>query len=97
LLSLYRQGTGGEWQRVFPQNEAGLPIAANMTYQIPDNPIAIRDPTEKLRLLVLPMATTMFESRRPTTLSSGSVAAPLVQKDAAPAAPMVIEIPIAKN
>jgi hypothetical protein len=62
-LALYRMDAGGQWQRVFPANGPGIPIAANTSYQIPDDPIAIRGGQEKLRLAIVPAAGA--ESRAP--------------------------------
>ena len=37
-------------------NGPGLPIAANTTYQIPNDPITIRGNQDKLRLVIEPAA-----------------------------------------
>ncbi len=55
-LTLYRAAAAGQWQRVFPANGAGVPIAANTAYQIPDDPITIRGNEDKLRLMIEPTA-----------------------------------------
>jgi hypothetical protein len=55
-LTLYRMDAGGQWQRVFPASGPGLPIAANTSYQIPSNPIAISGGQDKLRLVIEPPA-----------------------------------------
>jgi hypothetical protein len=55
-LALYRMEAGGQWQRVFPANGPGVPIAANTSYQIPNDPIAISSNQDKLRLVIEPAA-----------------------------------------
>lgn len=102
-LTLYRADAAGQWQRLFPANGPGFPIAANATYQIPDDPIAIRGNQKKLRLVIEPAG-------RPAAiaqLATGSLNEPRAQAapNAAPAmaaapgapGPLVIEIPIGPN
>jgi hypothetical protein len=95
-LALYRIDAAGQWQRVFPATGPGLPIAANTSYQIPDDPIAIRAGQEKLRLVITPATV----SRLGGQLAAGALAAPrakaLEQTTAAPS-PLVVEIPIGPN
>jgi hypothetical protein len=92
-LALYRVDASGQWQRVFPANGPGLPIAANTAYQIPDDPIAILGGQKKLRLVIEPAA-------RPAAiaqLATGSLAEPRSQalpRAAAAPGPLVVEIPI---
>ena len=92
-MALYRANAEGQWQRVYPVNDAEVAIAANTAYQIPDAPIAVRDNREKLRLVIEPAARASFANQ----LTGGSLNAPrakaLDQKASGPA-PLVIEIPI---
>jgi hypothetical protein len=78
-MALYRVDVRGQWQRVYPVNDAEAAIAANMAYQIPDAPIIARDNREKLRLVI----------ERVTAPSAGAQ----LTSGAGPA-PLVIEIPI---
>jgi hypothetical protein len=95
-LALYRIDAGGQWQRVFPANGPRLPIVANTTYQIPDDPIAISGNQDKLRLVIEPAAVLRLQGQ----ISAGSLNQPRAQalekKTTAPA-PLVIEIPIGPN
>ena len=92
-MALYRADAAGQWQRVYPVNDAEAAIAANMAYQIPDAPIIARDNREKLRLVI---------ERAPGTSSAaqvttGALAAPrakALDQKAAGLPPLVIEIPI---
>lgn len=93
-LTLYRAAAAGQWQRVFPANGAGVPIAANTAYQIPDDPITIRGNEDKLRLMIEPTAAPRLG------ISAGSLSAPRAQAlDATKAArgPLVVEIAIGPN
>ena len=95
-MALYRADAQGQWQRVYPVNDAEVAIAANTAYQIPDAPIVVRDNREKLRLVIEPAAGPSFASQ----LTTGSLIAPrakAVDKKAAGPAPLVIEIPIGSN
>ncbi len=95
-MALYRADADGQWQRVYPVNDAEVAIAANTAYQIPDAPIAVRDNREKLRLVIEPAAGPSFGAQ----LTTGSLNAPrakALDKKAAGPAPLVIEIPIGAN
>jgi len=92
-MALYRADARGQWQRVYPVNDAEVAIAANTAYQIPDAPIAVRDNREKLRLVIEPAAGPSLEAQ----LTTGSLNAPrakALDKKAAGPAPLVVEIPI---
>jgi len=101
-LALYRMGVAGQWQRVFPMNGSGIPIAANTTYQIPENPIAIGGNQDKLRLVIEPgeTAASAAPALANDRVSTGQLAEPrakaMLQKSAAPA-PLVVEIAIGPN
>ncbi len=95
-MALYRATPEGQWQRVYPLNDAGVAIAANTAYQIPDKPITVRDNQEKLRLVIEPAVRPSIRGQ----LTTGSLNAPrakaLDEKAAGPA-PLIIEIPIGPN
>jgi hypothetical protein len=96
-LALYRTAAGGKWERVFPSNDSpGLPIAANVSYQIPDDPIAIRGDQEKLRLVIEPAARSGIVARLATGAASEPRAQALERKTEGPT-PLVIEIAIGQN
>ncbi len=92
-MALYRANAEGQWQRVYPLNEAGVAIAANTAYRIPDAPISVRDNREKLRLVIEPAVGPLIGGQ----LTTGSLNAPrakaLDEKATGPA-PLIIEIPI---
>ncbi len=94
-LSLYRADAAGQWQRVYPANGPAFPIAANTTYQIPDDPIAMRGNARRLRLVIEP-----GPAPAPLAQATGALMAPRAQtlekKEAAPTR-LVIEIPIGPN
>jgi len=95
-MALYRADAEGQWQRVYPVNDAEVAIAANTAYQIPDAPIMVRDNREKLRLVIEPAAGPSSVAQ----LTTGSLAAPrakALDKKAAGPAPLVVEIPIGSN
>jgi hypothetical protein len=96
-LSLYRLDAQGQWRHVYPVNTPEISVPANTTLQIPDEPIAINGPQDKLRLVVQPAATLAFGSLETGSRLTGQSAEPrakaLAKKTAAPA-PLVIEITI---
>jgi Domain of unknown function (DUF4384) len=95
-LALYRADAVGQWQRVFPANGAAVPIAANTTYQIPDDPITIRGNQGKLRLVITPAAGPGIRAQ----LATGALAAPradALQKKTEAPAPLVVEIMLGPN
>jgi hypothetical protein len=101
-LTLYRAAAAGQWQRVYPANGAGVPIAANIAYQIPDDPITIRSDRDKLRLMIEPTAAPSLGAQFATGAlseprTSARLNAPRAQaqeKTAAAPAPLVVEIAI---
>ncbi len=62
-LALYQADAAGQWQRVFPVNAPGLPIMADIAYQVPDDPLAIGGNQNKLRLVIEPSAGPAFRSQ----------------------------------
>jgi hypothetical protein len=95
-LALYRMDAGGQWQRVFPASGPGFSIAANTSYQVPNDPIAIRGDQDKLRLVIEPAARATLGIQ----LSNGALAAPradALEKTTSTPTPLVIEIPIGPN
>jgi hypothetical protein len=95
-IALYRADAAGQWQRVFPLNSPGIPIAANTPLHIPDNPIAVRGNQDKLRLVLEPGPTATFASKQVTGALDESRAKALTKKSEV-ATPLVIEIPIGQN
>lgn len=92
-LALYRIDAGGQWQRVFPASGAGLSIAANTSYQVPNDPITIRGDQDKLRLVIEPSA----RATPGIQLTNGALAAPradALEKATSAPTPLVVEIPI---
>jgi hypothetical protein len=55
-LSLYQFDASGDWKRLFPPAEQGLPVAANARQTIPDSPIIVTTAEQKLRLMLVPVA-----------------------------------------
>ena len=96
LLALYRSDASGQWQRVFPANAPGIPIAANRPYQIPDDPIAVRGSQDKLRLVIEPGAAATFGNSQTTGSLNQPRMKALAKKAEAPA-PLVVEIAIGPN
>ncbi len=95
-LTLYRMDAGGPWQRVFPASGPGLSIAANISYQVPNDPLTIRGDQDKLRLVIEPAARAILR----TQLTTGALAEPgadALGKTTSAPAPLVIEIPIGPN
>jgi hypothetical protein len=95
-LTLYRMDAGGQWQRVFPASGPGLSIAANTSYQVPNDPITTRGDRDKLRLVIEPAVRAILR----TQLTTGALAAPgadALEKTTSSPAPLVIEIPIGPN
>lgn len=98
-LTLYRADAAGQWQRVFPVDGPGFSIAANASYQIPGDPIAIRGNQKKLRLVIEPAARPAIAAQ----LAAGALnepraqAAPRAAAAPRPTGPLVIEIPIGPN
>jgi hypothetical protein len=94
-LSLYQADAAGQWQRVYPANGPALPIAASTSYQIPDDPIAMRGNARRLRVVIEPSPTPA-----PLAQATGTLMAPRAQtfekKEPAPTR-LVIEIPIGPN
>jgi len=96
-MALYRRDAEGHWQRIYPVNAPNSMVAANTPYQIPEQPLAIRD-QEKLRLVIEPAG-----PRYETQLAAGAVAGSLDRPRAAPQKaimappPLVVEIPIGPN
>jgi hypothetical protein len=95
-LALYRADAAGQWQRVFPAKGPGLSIAANASYQIPDDPIVIRGNQKTLRLVIEPAARPAIAAQLATGSLNEPRAKTLDKKTTAPA-PLVIEIPIGPN
>ena len=85
-LALYRKDAAGQWQRTYPASAPDFPIEANTAYQIPDNPLAVPENQERLRLVIRPVAVASEPSRDKA-----------LDKTAAPLAPLVVEIPIGPN
>jgi hypothetical protein len=90
-LALYRADAAGQWQRVFPSNGPGVPIAANATYQIPDDPIAVRGTQEKLRLVIEPDAGPSFGAQ-PAAGQLNQPRAQAFEAKKAARGPLVVEV-----
>ncbi len=94
-LALYRIDAAGQWQHVFPMNAPEMPIAANTTYQIPDDPITSTGNQDKLRLVINPTDPSLRSQVSSGQLSEPRAAA--VQQKTAVPAPLVMEIAIGPN
>ena len=53
-LSLYQLSPAGDWKRVFPGDDAGLPIGPQAAQTIPDAPILVTEMQQKFRLTLIP-------------------------------------------
>jgi hypothetical protein len=92
-LALYRRDAQGQWQRVYPANAPDTPVAANTPYQVPAEPLRVRDP-EKLRLIIQP-AGPRYEAQLAGSLNQPRARA--LQKAVIEPPPLVVEIPIGPN
>ncbi|HEX4594962.1 MAG TPA: hypothetical protein VH157_11840 [Bryobacteraceae bacterium] len=61
-LSLYQLDPAGNWKRLFPAADPGLPVDANASATVPESPIVVTDTPQKFRLTLVPAG------REPVTL-----------------------------
>jgi hypothetical protein len=61
-LSLYQLDPAGNWKRLFPAADPGLPVDANASATVPESPIVVTDTPQKFRLTLVPTG------REPVTL-----------------------------
>lgn len=97
-IALYEVDAAGNAKQVYPENQPATLVLAGSTTQIPSAPITIRQPGEKLRLVVVPAQSSIAAASR-GVLGGAVNGAP--NKDSAPIqippAPLVVEIPLGPN
>jgi hypothetical protein len=88
-LSLSRESSSGNWTIVFPKSGAGLPVAANENYIIPDGPIEVQDTEQKFRLTLVSGQTITLQAKSAFKAKSSPV-----EKKQSPATPVVTDLTI---
>jgi hypothetical protein len=61
-LFLSRQDAAGQWTRIFPETGAGLPVAANGNYIIPDSTIEVTQTGQRFRITLIPASMLTVEA-----------------------------------
>jgi len=102
-LALYEVNAAGKSTRVYPPNEAAVQVLPDVTIQIPSSALKVADAGTKLRLVVVPTASSASIGSLGGAVNGaglGTGPAP-VQPSAAPlappATPLVVDIPLAPH